>query len=281
MESIPEIFVPEFIHYIGRGGSCVVWKAKCQDVIAAVKIFTKDTDFSKGWEEARLQARLRHSNILEVFGVSQKLEFRNLEDGKTYLNPGIVFQYAELGNLWSYIHKVHGKKKSHELISEAGFLSENSARLIFRSIVEALKYLEGEGLSHNDIKPENILIDKNGIVKLADFGHCCMSMGIDGKGLIGLRGTPGYAGPEVKDKNFYSGPAHDIHSLGKTLGYIVYILCKPENVNPSCKDLIKKMTSYYPSDRPLLKNLSKYSWYKGPVSTSEQLKSELENINHL
>ena len=104
----------------------------------------------------------------------------NPKDGEIYLNPAIAFEYAGLGDLERYIQKASAIKGSH------GLISENSARLIFYSIVEALKYLEGKGLTHNDIKPENILIDQNGVVNSNDFCHCCLGMGIDGKGLIGL-----------------------------------------------------------------------------------------------
>ena len=226
-------------------------------------------------EEAKLQASLEHKNILKVFGLTQPLNIMNPEDGKIYVNPGIVFEYAEFGDLERYIQMASVIEGSH------GLISESSARFIFHSIIDALKYLKKKGRSHNDIKPGNILINQSGTVKLADFGHCYFAMGVDGKGLIGMCGTQGYTGPEVSSENFYSGPENDIHAFGKTIDEIMLKLCKPEAISPSYKRLIKKMTSSNPKRRPLLENLSRYSWYEGPVSKPEQFESELFNLYRL
>jgi serine/threonine protein kinase len=58
-------------------------------------------------------------------------------------------------------------------IKKNGPLSEKEAAEIFQQILNALLYLKQMGLSHRDVKPENVLFDKNWNVKLIDFGFVC------------------------------------------------------------------------------------------------------------
>jgi len=52
----------------------------------------------------------------------------------------------------------------------AGAFSENSSKCIFSHLLDGLRYLKSQGMSHLDIKPENVFIGKDEVVKLGDFG---------------------------------------------------------------------------------------------------------------
>jgi serine/threonine protein kinase len=75
--------------------------------------------------------------------------------------------------------------------------------------------LHHKGVSHRDIKLENIIIDKKGVVKLIDFGFCCSST--TDVLLKVFCGTPSYMAPEIVSKLEYYGPPTDIWACGVLL----------------------------------------------------------------
>jgi serine/threonine protein kinase len=84
-------------------------------------------------------------------------------------------------------------------------------KLIIRGIVSAVSYLHREGISHGDLKPENIVLMKDGGVKLIDFGYCKeMQFGLDSD----KWGTLAYASPELLRRGIYDTRKADSWSLG-------------------------------------------------------------------
>ena len=75
-------------------------------------------------------------------------------------------------------------------------LSENNSRKYFREMIRGLDYLHYYKIVHGDIKPENILINANGTVKLSDFG-CSKVFNTDNEFLEKCDGTPAYIAPEM------------------------------------------------------------------------------------
>ncbi|RWS18449.1 sperm motility kinase 2B-like protein [Leptotrombidium deliense] len=92
-------------------------------------------------------------------------------------------------------------------------MQEEQARRVFRQIVCAVGYCHDQGVVHRDLKPQNILVDARGHVKLIDFGFS--SRFTAGQKLTNFWGTPAYLAPEVVLWQAYEGPPADIWSLGE------------------------------------------------------------------
>jgi WD40 repeat protein/predicted Ser/Thr protein kinase len=143
--------------------------------------------------EARSAAHLHHPGIVEIYSVEQ--------DGDL---PFIVYEYVAGTTLTQYVESTAPTfRKIAELV---------------RDVARALEFSHSRGVVHRDVKPANILVDTNGIPRLADFGLARraddIKVTVDGQ----ILGTPAYMSPEQAsgDQNKI-GEASDIYSLGVVL----------------------------------------------------------------
>lgn len=186
----------EIIEEVGSGGMAQVYRAKCNVLnrFVAVKVlkreFVNDQDFiDKFKQESMSAARLNHKNIVNVYDTG-------VDDGIYY----IVMEYLEGITL-------------HELIQKNKGLSTDTAVDICIQICEALDHAHSNGIIHRDIKPHNILIDKNNQVKVADFG---IARAVSNKTMTNSDNTLGsvnYFSPE-QARGGYIDEKSDIYSLG-------------------------------------------------------------------
>lgn len=140
-------------------------------------------------EEARCLARLRHPNIVNVYGAA-------IEDGRT--------------GLWTEL--VDGKTLQ-ALLATQGPLSVDEVRGIGRDLCDALAYIHRQGLTHGDVKPANVMRDDSGRVVLMDFGSARAARnGVD----CSLSGSMRYVAPEVLGGQPPTARS-DIFALGVTL----------------------------------------------------------------
>ena len=91
-------------------------------------------------------------------------------------------------------------------------MPEDIVKRIMKQLIGILAYLHSKNVTHRDIKLENIIIDKKGIMKLIDFGFCCCTSP-DTKLKI-FCGTPSYMCPEIVMKKDYYGNPTDIWATG-------------------------------------------------------------------
>uniref|UniRef100_A0A4W6BQE5 non-specific serine/threonine protein kinase n=1 Tax=Lates calcarifer TaxID=8187 RepID=A0A4W6BQE5_LATCA len=157
---------------------------------------TDDLDKIHIQREIEITSSLRHSNIIrfhEVFESRDKIV--------------IVMEYASRGELYDYIQ-------------ERRRLPETEARSIFRQITSAVHYCHKNGVVHRDLKLENILLDQDLNVKLADFG--LSNHFRRGTLLQTYCGSPLYAAPEIVKGLPYQGPEVDCWALGVLLYALVY-----------------------------------------------------------
>ncbi|XP_077430364.1 NUAK family SNF1-like kinase 2 isoform X2 [Vanacampus margaritifer] len=119
----------------------------------------------------------------------------------------IVMEYASRGDLYDYI-------------CDRRHISERESRHFFRQIVSAVHYCHQNGIVHRDLKLENILLDGNGNVKIADFGLSNLYHGDEY--LQTYCGSPLYASPEIVNGRPYRGPEVDTWSLGVLLYTMVH-----------------------------------------------------------
>ncbi|XP_017291767.1 MAP/microtubule affinity-regulating kinase 4 isoform X6 [Kryptolebias marmoratus] len=165
----------------------------------AIKIIDKTqlnpTSLQKLFREVRIMKTLNHPNIVQLFEV--------IETEKTLY---LVMEYASGGEVFDYL-VAHGRMK------------EKEARAKFRQIVSAVHYCHQKNIVHRDLKAENLLLDADSNIKIADFGFS--NEFTEGSKLDTFCGSPPYAAPELFQGKKYDGPEVDIWSLGVILYTLV------------------------------------------------------------
>lgn len=146
--------------------------------------------------ELQLLKQLQHPSIIKV--IEPKLQYSCHQQA-----PSLVLEYAARGELW-------------DLINNHGPCSEPAARYFFKPVIQVLKHIHNRGVAHRDIKLENILLDENLNVLLADFG-----VAGDANEIIPKHyGTEGYQAPEQSEGNA-RGVTSDLYALGVILFILV------------------------------------------------------------
>ncbi len=192
----------EILSLIGRGGMGAVYKARqpALDRIVALKLLPPESVAGPGFterfnREARALARLNHPNIVVIH-----------EFGQAGALPYFIMEFVDGLNL--------------RQLEQSGRLPAREALAIIPQICEALQFAHDAGIVHRDVKPENILIDKAGRVKIADFGIAKM-MGVNGGEEASVTshalGTPHYMAPEQVEHPETVDHRADIYSLGVVL----------------------------------------------------------------
>ena len=189
----------EIIEKVGEGGMAIVYKAKCNllNRYVAIKIlkseYAKDDTFVKRFKaEAQSAASLTHPNIVSVYDVGQEAGDINY----------IVMELLETKTLKDYI-------------DEKGSLSNELTLKIAAQIASALEAAHKSHIIHRDIKPHNIVLNKNMVAKVTDFGIAKITNTTTAT-ITTLGTTVGsvhYFSPEHA-KGGYTDEKSDIYSLG-------------------------------------------------------------------
>lgn len=247
MSSIPKtVGKYQVLGPIGRGGMGEVFKAYQADLHRHVAIKTllsgeqATEEFLQRFQrEARMVAKLSHPNIVPIYdiGVEGRLHY-------------IVMEYVEGRSL-------------KEILEEKKLPEDKSLRIAY-TVARALQFAHEHKIVHRDVKPANLLIDRQGRVRILDFG---LARSLDGKGLTAssvLVGTPYYMSPEQA----FGAPEEldhrtDLYSLGAVLyemltgrppfegGTVLAILRKIEDEDPAPPEISPRV------DALVLKSLAK------------------------
>jgi serine/threonine protein kinase len=191
---------------LGAGAMAIVYKARQLSLnrTVAIKIlpkrFSENPEYvERFYREGQAAAKLNHNNIVQAFDVGEA-------GGYHYF----VMEYVE-------------GKTLYDDLSAGAIFKEDEALEIIIQVAHALAHAHARGLIHRDVKPKNIMIDPNGVVKLADMGLARATEDIEtaqteaGKAY----GTPYYIAPEqIRGKIDLDGRA-DIYGLGSTLYHMV------------------------------------------------------------
>jgi eukaryotic-like serine/threonine-protein kinase len=190
----------ELEELVGTGGMSTVFRAHDRqlDRRVAIKIlhqhYAEDPEYLERFRsEARAVARLSHPNIVTVID-------RGDDDGRQY----IVFEYVDGENL-------------KELVLRSGRLPVGRALELALAIADGLSFAHQRGLVHRDVKPQNVLLNEDGDVKVTDFGiarSLHVEHGVTQTGTV--MGTGEYLAPEQASGKPVS-PATDVYSLGVVL----------------------------------------------------------------
>ena len=184
---------------IGRGGMATIYRAvdlRMGRTVAAKilrEVYSTDPKFVTRFQrEARAASALQHPNIVQVFDYGQS--------GESYF---IVMEFVEGADLRRYLKK-------------NGQLDNDRAIEIAHDVALGLGAAHKRGIVHRDVKPQNIMLNDDGLVKLTDFGIASMYKDAEAERLTttGMTlGTVQYYAPEQAQGEIVS-PAADIYALG-------------------------------------------------------------------
>lgn len=276
---------------LGRGAWSVVHSAidnRTREEVVA-KIISKAKLKEKGaltpGEELREVAIMRmlpmHRNLVRLYDM--------VETDKSYY---VFLEKLPHGDLCDYI-----------LNAPNGRLPEPQCKKYLRQIVSGLMMLHGIGISHRDVKPENMLLDPHDIVKITDFGLAKRhpksrnTVTVPEEMSRELVGTLRYAAPEMFMSHFRGHPydsfISDIWSVGVCL-YIMFTgsfpfsaganadekqtwdvlqsseLVIPTHISKDGIDLLKKLLSKEPRNRIRLQDIEAHPWLKGEASSQHR-----------
>ncbi|KAI1295511.1 MAP/microtubule affinity-regulating kinase 3 [Halotydeus destructor] len=256
----PHIGRYRLLKTIGKGNFAKVKLAKHLPTgkEVAIKIIDKTqlnpSSLQKLFREVRIMKMLDHPNIVKLYQV--------IETEKTLY---LVMEYASGGEVFDYL-VAHGRMK------------EKEARAKFRQIVSAVQYCHQKKIIHRDLKAENLLLDAEMNIKIADFGFS--NEFVPGQKLDTFCGSPPYAAPELFQGKKYDGPEVDVWSLG----VILYTLVSgslpfdganlkelrervlrgkyriPFYMSTDCENLLKKFLVLNPAKRASLETIMKDKW---------------------
>ena len=233
---------------VGRGGSAEVYRAHdtALDRTVAAKLVTVSggEDAARVGDEARLLARLNHPGLVPVY------------DAGTDDN----------GRPWVVMELVEGETLAETI--KRGPLPPDRVAIIGARLAEALAYVHGQGLVHRDVKPANVLMGRDGRVRLTDFGIARLvdAARVTATGLT--VGTASYLSPEQVTGAAVT-PATDVYALGLVLleclkaereyagSAVETALARlhrppvvPANLPQGWPELLRAMTQNEPSLRP-------------------------------
>ncbi|XP_030642907.1 serine/threonine-protein kinase SIK1 [Chanos chanos] len=260
----------EIIRTLGKGNFAVVKLArhKVTKTQVAIKIIDKtrlnSSNLEKIYREVQIMKLLNHPHIIKLYQVMETKDMLY-----------IVTEYAKNGEMFDYL-------------TSNGRMSEGEARKKFWQILTAVDYCHRHHIVHRDLKTENLLLDANMNIKLADFGFGNFYNA--GEPLSTWCGSPPYAAPEVFEGKEYEGPQLDIWSLGVVL-YVLVCGSLPFDgtslpalrqrvtegrfripffMSQDCENLIRKMLVVDPSKRISIAQIKQHRWMLADPSAPHQ-----------
>ncbi|KAL0911487.1 hypothetical protein M5K25_019631 [Dendrobium thyrsiflorum] len=266
----------EIRRLLGRGTFAKVYEARslADNSTVAIKILNKPDLISNNidtriLDEVSAMRRLNdHPNIVKLHEV---LATRS----KIYL----VMEHASGGELLSHL-------------ARRGRLPEPTAARYFHQILSALRFCHAHGVAHRDVKPQNLLLDCNGNLKISDFGLSALPEHRREDGmLVTACGTPAYAAPEIARRRPYDGARADAWSCGVILfvllaGYLPFDDSNltemyrrihrrdyrfPSWFSPAAKRIISRLLDPNPETRITIDAVTELSWFRRANSLGDNL----------
>jgi serine/threonine protein kinase len=186
-----------------------------------------------------------------------------------------------------------------DLCQTMGAMGEDAGRFFLHQMLDSVEYMHSRKVVHRDLKLENILVDDNLNLKLADFGFSCYK-NIDA--LQSYRGTMTYMAPEIKEGKQYKGQNVDMFSIGVILFIIVqgifpfkearkeeyfynlllqgktdqyFQKVNGTGLSEDFKDLILRLFSYDGDSRPQVEQIRNHPWMQSETFNFEATRMQL------
>lgn len=184
----------EVLGIVSEGRMFRIFKARMGTRLVALKTPAADDSMSESIlrREYELCRDLSHPCVVSTLGY----------ESDTPVGPAIVMEYIEGRTLDEYI---------------ATAPSVARKKAVLKDILDGVDYLHHRGILHNDLKPDNIIVNSNGAARIVDFGLSASDSSLYA-GVSG--GTDGYSAPEVLNGKGPSGAASDIYSLGLLINLV-------------------------------------------------------------
>nr|XP_014348563.1 PREDICTED: RAC-beta serine/threonine-protein kinase [Latimeria chalumnae] len=203
----------DYLKLLGKGtfGKVILVREKASGQHYAMKILRKEV----------IIAKVELGLMLGVYHIRHKVWQEALQDPsiflakcrtvRTVINATLKYAFQTNDRLCFVMEYANGGELFFHLSRERVF-TEDRARFYGAEIVSALEYLHSRNVVYRDIKLENLMLDKDGHIKITDFGLCKEGI-TDGATMKTFCGTPEYLAPEVLEDNDY-GRAVDWWGLG-------------------------------------------------------------------
>lgn len=286
----------QLIRDLGSGAFSTVKLAKNKDSgdLVALKII-KDEGLQTGSTaetfktEIEVMSEINHPNIINMLHSTDEGIMKDAH-GSTKENVFyLTLELASGGELFDFI-------------AQTGSFSEPVARFYFHQMIDAFEYLHSKGISHRDMKPDNIMLDDEFNLKIADFGFSSKSASNQS-----FKGTRSYMAPEILIGAKYHGQMVDIFAAGIILFIMVtqippFQMAHPKDgwykfvcsnrmdkfwkfhgqnqpggidfFSKSFMDLINWLFNFDHTTRPSLAEIKEHEWYNGPTATKEEIVEE-------
>jgi serine/threonine protein kinase len=241
--------------------------------LMAIKFIRKTPENSEKLETfLKISLKLNHPNITRLLAYSFDDEF--------------VGQFGRLGHVL-LVYGLHKCKSLRHRLDEKGHLKEDETRKFITDILEGLAYMHGRGISHNDLKPENIMIDcsepgENEKAIIIDLNGACFFRDCKAPSI-----TASYSAPESISRAFIVGPASDIW----TVGLLTYELLTGNNPlrtrhggAAAFIDAVKNLYNLGSPDRPPISDeelLSKFGKLEEIAKTNPETAQFITSILHM
>ncbi|KAF7690342.1 hypothetical protein HF521_012146 [Silurus meridionalis] len=255
-EEQPHIGNYRLLKTIGKGNFAKVKLARhiLTGREVAIKIIDKTqlnpTSLQKLFREVRIMKILNHPNIVKLFEV--------IETEKTLY---LVMEYASGGEVFDYL-VAHGRMK------------EKEARAKFRQIVSAVQYCHQKHIVHRDLKAENLLLDADMNIKIADFGFS--NEFTMGNKLDTFCGSPPYAAPSSFRERISGSLPFDGQNLKELRERVLRGKYRiPFYMSTDCENLLKRFLVLNPIKRGTLQQIMKDRWINAGFE-EEELKPFVE-----